>query len=131
MNQHPMDMIEVKTEALIGQALDWAASVADAPLLDLSPEWSKEVIGRIVCGYRPSEYVTYGAPLIVRGYVSAIYEPVDEPGAPGVWRAFCRHDGPEFVHACWLVACLRARVHSKMGDVVWVPAMFAKRVDQP
>lgn len=60
-----------------------------------------------------------GGPVLERGLISLVYDPVDRPGAAGTWRAFFRHsDGEVFTDASALVAGMRALVDSKFGPEV-------------
>lgn len=134
-------LVEVKVAEATGAVLDWMVAKAAGELyadVQTSPGCTSKAVvidlhfeHAVIslrpcptgwCFYRPSTDWSQCGPLIERGLISTIYEPVDEPGAPGFWRAFFRHDDPEFVHSSKLVAGLRALVHSSLGAVVSVPA---------
>jgi hypothetical protein len=100
--------MKIKTNELIGAALDWAVAKCER---DSSANW------RAHAGHRFSTDWAQGGPIIEREHISAFYV------YWGEWEAFddktmppSKHRGPTP-----LIAVMRCYVASKLGDDVNIP----------
>lgn len=108
-----MKVKTIKTERLIGAALDWAVAKCE------KPEWlgNQAEVYVMKCGYSPSTDWAQGGPIIEREGIEIV------PDGNNAWDAAIRGgDGDDIAHGPTpLIAAMRCYVASEMGDSVEVP----------
>ena len=108
-------MIVVKTDELIGAALDWAVAKCEGFVQADDPPWE--------AGYEPFAYSTdweLAGPIIEREHISI------EQKHDGWWTSSIKYnyqDDPKHLHLGEnpLIAAMRCIVASKLGDTIEVP----------
>lgn len=140
-----MEMVTVKTEDLIGPALDWAvAQVDDVKTMMMAPRKGEPkkpfalfgslaltVGGEEESSYTPSTCWHCGGPLIEKYEMTVIlmqspYEKSEQAKRPGtgIWSSKQRDMDVDYgwLSPTPLIAVCRAAVRYKLGDEVQVPA---------
>lgn len=116
-----MEMIEVKTAELIGQALDWAVAKVEGYKPEKHPFGRVFIEGIGYCDWSPSTLWWQVGPLIEKHLVSFCVEHEDV-----ILAVLCDEYGMYI--SGWrqgenhLIAACRAIVAAKLGDTVQVPA---------
>ena len=117
-------MVEVKTQDLIGKALDWAVCMATVGVdsrctVDYSTDWAQG--GTLIEEFQ-----------LVLLCMQSVYEESEQAKRPGsgIWSCHQRDDDNEsgldlgWLSPTPLIAACRAVVRLKLGDLVSVPAEF-------
>ena len=114
------EFVEVKTQDLSGEALDWAVSRAEGLEISLSGAHPHAVVdGRLVGNYAPSSKWDQGGPLIEK-YKLDIGAPLENKNGP--WNAATEWGHPMgYKGDTPLIAACRAIVASVFGETVSVP----------
>lgn len=133
-----MEMVEVKTQDLIGPALDWAVMQA---VHGDGPDWmvnagvfgylslSQDRVGmdgideqEVFHPYTPSTDWEHGGSLIEKHAITLAPYSMNSKGSPSYWVAEPWGDCPIPIHGdTALIAACRAIVAAKLGDTVSVP----------
>lgn len=135
------EFVEVKTDELIGQSLDWAVATAEAMPVKHDPMgfgrtenggfwvWGDSISGPMLkigsastLGYSPSTSWAQGGPLI-ESYIGAISGPT---AARDYAIACVKGSSVPVRGSSILIAACRAIVAAKLGDVVQVPVELAE-----
>lgn len=132
--------MKIKTQDLIGAALDWAVAKASQPVysdtaLVVAVRGGYDGIGNFHEPFSPSTNWAQGGPIVERENIDVF----TEKGTPESWFAsVSRHQNGERLYG-WrihkygptpLVAAMRCYVASKLGDEVDVPDELTKE-NQP
>ncbi|MNH21221.1 hypothetical protein D3C81_484740 [compost metagenome] len=128
-----IDLIEVRTADLAGEALGWAVGKAEGLDLQLAPPGYNGVPWRVFARYQgqaiehtkrynPWEDWALGGPIIDRLRVDLSSPPAIDTNNEIGWQAR-PDDGRTFWHSggTALIAACRAVVAAKLGDTVQVP----------
>lgn len=116
---------KVRTETLIGPALDWAVAIAlgEKPLVgSFGPLLGKAVAApcnKFGRRFQPSEFWAQGGPIIEKERVELL---ISAPGWPFEWRAYCRNPAIFYGKGpAPLIAAMRCFVASRLGNEVDIP----------
>lgn len=122
------DVIKVETSVLIGEALDWAVMKCEGWIYEPTsarPAYYRQHVG-LANFYKAralpfSSDWSHGGPIIDRKKISIIeYD--------GVWKARKENEGtPDSIGSgpTPLIAAMRCRVASKLGDAIEIPKELA------
>lgn len=126
-----MSFVKIKTNELIGPALDWAVAKCEGVKVEKFPESPSLFYGKGFDKYRPSTNWSQGGPIIERERLCVGYRHQPDP-------EYCPINDP--VINCWarttpghylfygptpLIAAMRCYVASELGDVVEIPLELA------
>jgi len=112
--------MKTKTQELTGAALDWAVAKCEGIDLFETEGWVYMEGTRAV--FRPSTDWRQGGPLIERERIAVGFDSWDkEDSALAIWAACKYNCGTEGYGPNPLIAAMRCRVASKLGDEVEIP----------